>query len=104
GDRRPVQGPKEDTMTPINVIKPTAVGIDRDADDQPYTVQATAGTVAVAPHPASPGVWNCIHEGAFDSNPLDEPTAPYERAVIAPTPAAAAVDYLTTRAALIATA
>ena len=91
-------------MTTITATKTTRVGTVRDAADQPYTVETTAGTVAVAPHPAIPGVWNCIDEDLFDSIPLDESTAPYEMTVMAPTPAAAAVDYMTTRAALIATA
>lgn len=91
-------------MTTITATKTIRVGTVRDAADQPYTVVTTAGTVAVTPDPAIPGVWNCIDEALFDSIPLDESTAAYEMTVMAPTPAAAAVDYLTTRAALIATA
>lgn len=89
-------------MTKIAATKTIRLGRVRDAADQPFLIETTAGSVAVSPDPAIPGVWNCIETDLLDSIPLDEPTAAYEMTVMAPTPAQAAVDYLTTRAALIA--
>ena len=91
-------------MTTITATKTIRLGRVRDAADQPFLVETTAGTVAVNPDPAIAGVWTCIESDLLDSIPLDESTDDYEMTVMATTPAAAAVDYLTARAALIATA
>lgn len=91
-------------MTKITATKTIRLGRVRDAADQPYLIETTAGSVAVSPDPAIAGVWYCIEANLLDSIPLDESTADYEVTMMAPTPAQAAVDYLTARAALTANA